>query len=153
MNAEQRIKSLGIQLPTGSGPAGNYATAVQSGQLLFLSGKAPLPVDGVRPRGRIGSDYSTEQGRELARSACIDLLATIRHELGSLDRVERIVEQSYHLLHDACDRNRVVHFSRWTSLAQAKAFFESDLLVEIRRLAGVEAPEFNYLHSLEQATL
>lgn len=73
-----------------------------------------------------------------------DGAATLRKEAG---------EQSYHLLHDACDRNRVVHFSRWTSLAQAKAFFESDLLVEIRRQAGVEAPEFNYLHSLEQATL
>lgn len=73
-----------------------------------------------------------------------DGAAALRKEAG---------EQSYHLLHDACDRNRVVHFSRWTSLAQAKAFFESDLLVEIRRLAGVEAPEFNYLRSLEQATL
>ena len=92
MNAEQRIKSLGMQLPTGSGPAGNYATTVQSGNLLFVSGKAPLPVDGLPPRGRIGSDYSTEQGRELARSACMDLLATIRHALGSLDRVQRVVE-------------------------------------------------------------
>ena len=62
-------------------------------------------------------------------------------------------EQSYQLLHDECDRNRVVHFSLWASHAQAKAFFESDRLVEIRRLAGVEAPEFSYLHSLEQGTL
>lgn len=73
-----------------------------------------------------------------------DGAAALRKEAG---------EQIYHLLHDECDHNRVVHFSRWTSLGQAKAFFESDRLVEIRRLAGVEAPEFNYLHSLEQGTL
>lgn len=62
-------------------------------------------------------------------------------------------EQSYQRLHDAGDRNRVVHFSKWASLAQARAFFESDRLVEIRRRAGVEAPEFHYLHSLEQRAL
>jgi heme-degrading monooxygenase HmoA len=73
-----------------------------------------------------------------------DAAAAIRKDAG---------EQSFQLLYDECDRNRVVHFSKWASLAQAKAFFESDRLVEIRRLAGVEAPEFNYLHSLEQGTL
>jgi len=92
MNADQRIKNLGIHLPAGSGPAGNYATAVQSGNLLFLSGKAPLPVDGKPPKGRLGSDYSTDQGYALARSACIDLLATLKNALGSLERVARVVE-------------------------------------------------------------
>ncbi|MBT9599002.1 MAG: antibiotic biosynthesis monooxygenase [Vitreoscilla sp.] len=62
-------------------------------------------------------------------------------------------EQTYHVLRDENDANRVVHFSKWASIAQAKAFFESPRLVEIRRQAGVEAPEFNYLHSLEQGTL
>lgn len=62
-------------------------------------------------------------------------------------------EQSYYVLRDENDPNRIVHFSKWASLAQAKAFFESARLVEIRRQAGVEAPEFNYLHSLEQGTL
>ncbi|KQY88230.1 antibiotic biosynthesis monooxygenase [Pelomonas sp. Root1444] len=74
----------------------------------------------------------------------LDEAAGIRKEAG---------EQSYHLLHDEFDRSRVAHFSRWTSLAQAKAFFEADRLVEIRRLAGVDAPEFNYLHNMEQGTL
>lgn len=92
MSAEQRIQSLGIRLSTGSGPAGHYATTVQSGDLLFVSGKAPGPVDGRLPRGRVGSDYSTAQGRELARAACIDLLATLQQALGSLDRVQRVVE-------------------------------------------------------------
>ncbi|MBI5720441.1 MAG: antibiotic biosynthesis monooxygenase [Burkholderiales bacterium] len=62
-------------------------------------------------------------------------------------------EQSYYVLRDENDANRVVHFSKWASIAQARAFFESARLVEIRRQAGVEAPEFNYLHSLEQGTL
>ena len=62
-------------------------------------------------------------------------------------------ELSYHVLRHEGDPNRVVHFSRWTSIADAKAFFESPRLVDIRRAAGVEAPEFAYLHCLEQGTL
>lgn len=62
-------------------------------------------------------------------------------------------EESYYVLRDENDANKVVHFSKWASLAQARAFFESPRLVKIRRLAGVEAPEFNYLRSLEQGTL
>lgn len=88
MSAEQRIKDLGLALSAGSAPAGNHAPAVQSGDLLFLSGKAPLPVDGALPKDRLGREYSAEEGRALARSACIDLLAVMRTHLGSLDRVE-----------------------------------------------------------------
>ncbi len=62
-------------------------------------------------------------------------------------------EQSYYVLKDERDPNRIVHFSKWASIAQAKAFFESPKLVEIRRQAGVEAPEFNYLQRLEQGDL
>ncbi len=62
-------------------------------------------------------------------------------------------EQRYFVLHDVADANRVVHFSRWSSLAGARAFFESPRLVEIRREAGVEAPEFNYLECLEEGVL
>lgn len=62
-------------------------------------------------------------------------------------------EHSYYVLRDEKDANQVVHFSRWSSIADARAFFESEQLVEIRRQAGVEAPEFNYLHLLEQGML
>jgi enamine deaminase RidA (YjgF/YER057c/UK114 family) len=58
MDAEQRIKDLGLELPPGSAPAGNYATAVRSGNLLFISGKAPLPIGGKPPKGRLGREYS-----------------------------------------------------------------------------------------------
>lgn len=128
MNADQRIKNLGIHLPAGSGPAGNYATAVQSGNLLFLSGKAPLPVDGKPPKGRLGSDYSTDQGYALARSACIDLLATLKNALGSLERVARVVELhgSICTIADFEDHAKVLDGA-------------SDLLVEIFGPAGLHA--------------
>jgi len=62
-------------------------------------------------------------------------------------------ERSYQLLRAHSDANRIVHFSQWTSIADARAFFESPQLIEIRRLAGVEAPEFHYLNGLEQGIL
>jgi len=62
-------------------------------------------------------------------------------------------EQSYQLLRYDADVNRVVHLSRWQSIARAREFFESPAVVEIRRKAGVEAPEFIYLQELESGTL
>jgi len=62
-------------------------------------------------------------------------------------------ELRYQLLRHDNDANVIVHFSEWSSLAKARAFFESAELVEIRRLAGVKAPEFHYLEDLERADL
>lgn len=62
-------------------------------------------------------------------------------------------EQSYHLLREEDDSKKIIHFSSWSSLAKARSFFESEQLVEIRRQAGVEEPQFMYLHSLEQGAL
>lgn len=92
MRPELRLKELAITLPEAAPPAGNYAAAVRSGDLLFLSGKAPLALDGVKPRGKLGAEYAAEDGYRLARSACLSLLATLRAELGSLDKVARFVE-------------------------------------------------------------
>lgn len=128
MSAEQRIKALGLELPTASAPAGNYAAAVQSGDLLFLSGKAPLAIDGQLPKGRLGQEFSAEQGYALARSACLDLLAGMRHQLGSLDRVARIVE-----LHGSL--NTVPTFEEHARVLDGA----SDLLVEVFGPAGVHA--------------
>jgi heme-degrading monooxygenase HmoA len=58
-------------------------------------------------------------------------------------------EISYRLLRFDRDANRVVHFSEWSSLDAARRFFESPERVEIRRRAGVKAPEFLYLHEIE----
>jgi enamine deaminase RidA (YjgF/YER057c/UK114 family) len=137
MSAEQRIKNLGIQLPTGSGPAGNYAKAVQSGCLLFLSGKAPLPIDGKPPKGRLGSDYSAEEGYALARSACIDLLATLKSAIGSLDNVAKVVELHGSLctVADFEDHARVLDGA-------------SDLLLEVFGASGLHARSVIGVYSL-----
>ena len=92
MSAEQRVRDLGLSLPLGSAPAANYANAVRSGNLLFVAGKAPLPENGTLPRGKLGRECTVEEGYRFARSATMDLIAVMRAELGSLDRVARIVE-------------------------------------------------------------
>lgn len=92
MSAEQRMLELGIQLPTPNPPAGNYVSAIRTGNLLFTSGRAPQAEDGKPVKGKLGREYSTTEGYQLARSACIELLAVLRHELGSLDRISRFVE-------------------------------------------------------------
>lgn len=62
-------------------------------------------------------------------------------------------EISYQLLRHETDANRIVHFSEWVSLDNARRFFESPELIEIRRKAGVTAPEFHYLNRIEQGQL
>ena len=92
MNAEKKLKELGITLPAVSSPVATYVNAVQTGNLLYLSGKGPLPVDGKRPSGKLGRDFTIEQGYEHARTTGLDLIAVMKAELGSLDRVKRIVK-------------------------------------------------------------
>lgn len=62
-------------------------------------------------------------------------------------------EISYQLLRYDTDANRIVHFSEWSSLEQARRFFESPELVEIRKNAGVKTPDFFYLHEIERGLL
>ena len=62
-------------------------------------------------------------------------------------------EQSYQVLRLDSNPNKIVHFSKWTSISDAKAFFESAKLIEIRKQAGVKAPEFIYLGLLEEGAL
>ena len=92
MSAEKRLKQLGIDLGKVSAPVANYVNAVHTGNLLFLSGKGPRAVDGERPKGKVGRDYTAEQAYQHARTVGLDLLAVMRAELGSLDRVKRVVK-------------------------------------------------------------
>ncbi|HXM84051.1 MAG TPA: RidA family protein [Burkholderiales bacterium] len=87
MSAEKRLKELGILLAPPSPPVANYVNAVRTGNLLFLAGKGPGAV-----KGKLGAEFTVEQGYQHARSVGLALLAVMKAELGSLDRVKRVVK-------------------------------------------------------------
>ncbi|QFG02965.1 RidA family protein [Tepidiforma bonchosmolovskayae] len=90
---EHRLADLGIELPAVPPPAGLYAPAVRSGSQLFVSGQVPRAADGsgVAAVGKLGHDITVEEGAALARVCALQALAVVRAELGSLDRVRRVV--------------------------------------------------------------
>jgi enamine deaminase RidA (YjgF/YER057c/UK114 family) len=93
MSAEKRLKELGIQLGSVTPPVANYVNAVRTGNLLYLAGKGGPPgPDGKRPQGKVGREYTVEQGYQHARATGLEILAVLRHELGSLDRVKQVVK-------------------------------------------------------------
>lgn len=87
MSAESKLKELGIRLGPATPPVANYVNAVRTGNLLFLAGKGPGSVTGI-----VGKDITVEQAYGHARSVGLNLMAVMKHELGSLDRVKRIVK-------------------------------------------------------------
>jgi len=108
-DAERRLRELGIQLPTAPTPFGTYAEAVQTGNLLFLSGM--LPVVNHKPKyvGRLGQELDVEAGRDAAITAALGALAAARQHLGSLNRVTRVVRLGVYIATagDAVDQPRV----------------------------------------------
>ncbi|MEP7292699.1 MAG: RidA family protein [Chloroflexota bacterium] len=91
-SAEQRLAALGIILPQASSPAAKYANFVEVNGLLFVSGKAPTGSGGSKPVGKLGAEFTTQQGYDYARQAGIEVLAVVKSALGSLDRVKRVVK-------------------------------------------------------------
>jgi enamine deaminase RidA (YjgF/YER057c/UK114 family) len=89
--AEQRLKELGIKLPAPPEPFGTYAEAVQTGNLLFLTGMLPTEGREAKFVGRVGAELDVEAGRKAAHLAALNGLAVARQHLGSLDKVTRIV--------------------------------------------------------------
>src|ERR1700694_4432839 len=89
--AEQRRRELGIKLPTPPAPFGIYAEAVQTGNLLFLTGMLPTVGREAKFIGRIGAELDVQTGRQAAYLAALNGLAVARQHLGSLDKVARIV--------------------------------------------------------------
>lgn len=92
MSAETRLKELGLELGEPPKAMASYVTFVQTGSVVYTSGHGPLRPDGTFVTGKVGSDLTIDAGREAARLTGIGLLATLRHELGSLDRVTRVVK-------------------------------------------------------------
>ena len=91
-NAEKRIQELGISLPEVPKPVATYVPTVRVGNLLFTSGHGPKKPDGSHVQGKVGKDLTLEQGKEAARLTAISVLASVRSELGSLDKVVRLVK-------------------------------------------------------------
>ena len=90
-SAEQRLKELGIKLPTPPQPFGIYVEAVQTGDLLFLTGMLRTEGRGAKFIGRVGAELDVEAGRKAAHLAALNVLAVVRQHLASLDKVTRIV--------------------------------------------------------------
>ena len=91
VSPEQRLKELGIVLPAPPQPFGIYKEAVQTGNLLFLTGMLPTEGRDAKFVGRVGAELDVEAGHKAARLAGLNALAVAREHLGSLDKVKQIV--------------------------------------------------------------
>ncbi|MBN9539008.1 MAG: RidA family protein [Reyranella sp.] len=92
MKVEKKLKELGIDLPKATTPMGSYVNAVRTGNLLYLAGKGPGLPGHPLPVGKVGRDFTVEEGYEHARSVGISILAALKAELGDLDKVKRVVK-------------------------------------------------------------
>lgn len=92
VDAEAKLEQLGIKLPEPPKPVANYVGAVRTGKLIFLAGAGPLKEDGSYITGRLGQDLTIEQGYQAARQTGIIQLASLKAELGDLNKVKRIVK-------------------------------------------------------------
>ena len=86
------MKSLGIELPPAQKAVANYVPAVRTGNLVYLAGQGPLADGKPTITGKVGGEVSEEDGYKAARATILNLLAALRAELGSLDKVKRIVK-------------------------------------------------------------
>lgn len=92
MSAQDRIAELQLQLPEAPKPGGIYTPAVQVDNMLYVSGHGPVQSDGRLMSGQVGKDLTEEQGQEAARQVGLTILATLISQLGSLDKIERVVK-------------------------------------------------------------
>jgi len=128
LSAEAKVTELGLEIPAPFKPAGTYVNAVRSGNLLFLAGHVPYRSGGAIVLGKLGIDLDVAAGYEASRLAALGVLATLRDELGTLDRVVRIVKL-YGVVNSAPD------FMAHTRVIDGA----SDLLVEVFGDAGRHA--------------
>ena len=89
---DDRLKELGLELPAVTAPVATYVNAVRTGNLMFLSGKVPVDASGTFLKGKVGADVTTEEAARHARLVGLHLTAVMQDELGSLDKVRRVVK-------------------------------------------------------------
>ena len=145
-DAETRIREMGIVLSSPSSPVANYVNAVRVGNLLFLAGKGPLKADKSYVSGKVGKDLTIEEAYDAARLTAISHLAVIKDELGSLNKVKRIVKVlgMVNCTEDFKDQSKVINGY-------------SDLMVEVfgekgkhaRSAVGMYALPFNMAMEVE----
>jgi enamine deaminase RidA (YjgF/YER057c/UK114 family) len=145
-DAETKLKEKGIVLIPPSSPVANYVNAVRAGNLLYLAGKGPLKADNTYVTGKVGKDLTIEQGYEAARITAINHLAVLKKELGSINKVKRIVKVlgMVNCTEDFKDQPKVINGY-------------SDLMVEIfgdngkhaRSAVGMNALPFNMAVEIE----
>lgn len=148
---EERLAGLGIALPEPSRPVANYLSCKRSGCLLFVGGHGPVGPGGPI-RGKVGEAVTLERGQEAARLTALSMLATVRAELGSLDRVVQIV-RVFGMVNcapgfnrtpeviDGCSDLLVAVFGeagRHTRAAVGMAELPFDIAVEIEMVVEVE---------------
>ncbi len=92
MTPEERLKERGLELPPPRTPIANYVGAVRTGNLVFVAGHGPDAPGQKRWTGKLGRDLTVEDGYAAAQQVCLNLLATLKAEIGELSRVTRIVK-------------------------------------------------------------
>ncbi|RXJ71965.1 hypothetical protein CS022_18360 [Veronia nyctiphanis] len=128
MEVQSRLDALGLKLPAATNPKGSYTNCVRTGNLLYVSGKGP---DGGRsdaPRGKLGQEFDVQQGYEFARATGLDILAAVEKELGTLEKVTRVVKLQGFV-------NATDDFERHPAVLDGC----SDLMVEVFGSKGVHA--------------
>lgn len=89
---EEKLSALGVRMPAPSNPVASYVMSARVGNLIYTAGHLPQPAEGPLIVGKVGSDLTTEQGAEAAKAVALNIMATLKSTLGSLDRVKRIVK-------------------------------------------------------------
>lgn len=125
---EARLAALGLELPPAPMPVASYVPAVRTGDLVFLAGQGPLRDGKPTVTGKVGADLSEKEGYDAARAAALVSLAALKAEIGSLDRVRRIVKVTGWV-------NSAPGFTRQPWVINGA----SDLLVEVFGEAGRHA--------------
>lgn len=125
MTPEQKLQSLGIELPPTAGPVGAYVPAVRTGNLVLTAGQLPLKDGSLTAAGKVPADVSLEDAQLAARQALLNALAALRAEIGSLDNISRVVRLNVLV-------NSTAGFTDQAKVANGA----SDLLLEVFGDAG-----------------
>jgi enamine deaminase RidA (YjgF/YER057c/UK114 family) len=91
-SVEQKIKDLGLELPETSKPLAAYIPAVQTGNLVFTSGQLPMISGQLAKTGKVGTEVSPEEAKELAKVCALNALAAIKMVIGDLEKIKRVVK-------------------------------------------------------------